>query len=205
MRSLSFFGAPLLAAIIILATTPVARADVVVLRSSDAGYVTDLETRGLSNGSLPDEALVGTLGTQGRCLLDVDSAEQWDQLVLDAAVDGVRIEAGSCYRDLAAQRSTYVQNCGSLRAPQSDCNVATATPGRSNHGWGRAIDVTSEGRQIGCRSEAFRWLTSHAAKYGWVHPWWADCGGDTPEPWHWEWGGIEIIPSPVFPIDMRPI
>ncbi len=194
----------LLVVALALAGTGVARADLEVLRSDDAAYVDDLVTFGYDNGRLPDVLLVDVEGSQGECLLEAEASRWWLQLVDAAAADGVQIEAAYCYRSLASQRQTYVRNCGSLHAPQSACNKATATPGRSNHGWGRAIDVTSNGVQLSCRSEAFGWLAEHGADYGWVLPFWAVCGGDSPEPWHWEWGGIEIIEPPVFPIGMQP-
>ena len=199
------FLLPVVALALALAGAGVARADVQVLRSADIAYLDDLAGAGYESGRLPDEVLVEVDGSQSRCFLEEEAAVWWRQLIDAADADGVSIEAGWCYRDLGSQRSTYVRNCGSLGAPQSSCRVATATPGKSNHGWGRAVDVTSGGRQLGCRSEAFSWLADHGAEYGWVLPFWAACGGDTPEPWHWEWGGIEIIASPVFPIGMRPI
>ncbi|NOY56225.1 MAG: hypothetical protein GXP34_09595 [Actinobacteria bacterium] len=203
MRHLRRLVAPTLVLLFVLGVSAGAAADVQILRSDDAAYVTDLEGQGLANGRLPDEALVEVDGSQSLCLLEADAASRWLQLVADAAADGVQIEAAWCYRSLASQRQTYIRNCGSLHAPPSACNKATATPGRSNHGWGRAIDVTSNGRQVNCRSEAFRWLTEHGAEHGWVLPFWAVCGGDTPEPWHWEWGGIDE--PPVFPVGMRPV
>ena len=59
-----------------------------------------------------------------------------------------------------------------------------AVPGRSNHGWGLAIDL--------CRTdttgEAWDWLGQNGAVYGWENPAWARSGGSGPfEPWHWEY------------------
>jgi len=205
MHYLARIGAPFLTLLLVVAIAATALADVQTLRSDDTAYITDLEARGFGNGDLHLEALTEVEGSQSRCFLEAEAATWWPQLVDAAAADGVQIEAGWCYRDITSQRSTYIRNCGSLSAPQGACSMATATPGKSNHGWGRAVDVTSGGRQIGCRSEAFGWLSEHGDEYGWVSPFWATCGGDTPEPWHWEWGGIEILRPPVFPMDMRPI
>lgn len=69
------------------------------------------------------------------------------------------------------------------------CRVPTARPGNSNHGWGRAIDITADGALLTCESEAFEWLSENAAEFGWVHPGWAACDADKEEAWHWEWGG----------------
>ena len=71
------------------------------------------------------------------------------------------------------------------------CRVPTAKPGNSNHGWGRAVDLTVDGSLLTCDSEAFVWLQENASRYGWVHPAWAGCGADKEEAWHWEWGGTD--------------
>ena len=69
------------------------------------------------------------------------------------------------------------------------CRVPTARPGNSNHGWGRAVDLTVDGALLTCESDAFLWLAENADRFGWVHPEWAACGADKEEAWHWEWGG----------------
>lgn len=76
------------------------------------------------------------------------------------------------------------------------CRVPTAKPGNSNHGWGRAIDITADAALLGCESEAFIWLLDNAGRYGWVHPQWAACGADKEEAWHWEWGGTAAYTGP---------
>ena len=58
-----------------------------------------------------------------------------------------------------------------------------APPGKSNHGWGLAVDF--------CRStvsgESQQWLIDNGVAFGWVNPNWAKRGGTGPfEPWHWE-------------------
>ncbi len=77
------------------------------------------------------------------------------------------------------------------------CRVPTATPGNSNHGWGRAVDITASGKLLSCESVAFHWLTENADSYGWVHPPWAACGAAKEEAWHWEWGATREPEPPV--------
>lgn len=156
-------------------------------------YVQDLEDSGIRNGDLPPELLTAVATSQKECLLEATAAESWELLIIQAEHDGVTIEAGWCYRSLEAQRHTYVRNCGSLDAPKAACDPKTSTPGNSNHGWGRAVDVTSHGRLLTCRSAPFQWLEANAAEYGWVHPAWAGCGDPGEEPWHWEWGGTDAV------------
>ncbi|HET8769019.1 MAG TPA: D-alanyl-D-alanine carboxypeptidase family protein [Pedococcus sp.] len=62
-----------------------------------------------------------------------------------------------------------------------------ATPGRSEHGLGLAVDLCGGVDRFG--TDAHRWMVVNAPHYGWVHPAWADAGGSLPEPWHWEYAG----------------
>lgn len=62
-----------------------------------------------------------------------------------------------------------------------------ATPGRSEHGLGKAVDLCGGVDRFG--SAAHRWMQANAPRYGWVHPGWAQAGGSLPEPWHWEFVG----------------
>jgi hypothetical protein len=59
----------------------------------------------------------------------------------------------------------------------------TATPGRSNHGWGLAVDICADSYA----GERWDWLEAYGPEYGWDNPKWAQPGGSGPyEPWHWE-------------------
>lgn len=62
-----------------------------------------------------------------------------------------------------------------------------ATPGTSEHGLGKAVDLCGGVDQFG--SAAHRWMQQNAPRYGWEHPSWAHAGGSLPEPWHWEFVG----------------
>uniref|UniRef100_UPI001357D0ED M15 family metallopeptidase n=1 Tax=Puerhibacterium puerhi TaxID=2692623 RepID=UPI001357D0ED len=67
-----------------------------------------------------------------------------------------------------------------------------ARPGTSMHGWGLAIDLSS---QITGNSEYYQWLLANGAAYGWENPPWAQSGGSgSYEPWHFEFRpGVEEI------------
>ncbi|MEW9533119.1 D-alanyl-D-alanine carboxypeptidase family protein [Microbispora sp. NPDC049125] len=76
------------------------------------------------------------------------------------------------YRSLGEQQAVYYQRPG-----------LAATPGKSNHGLGLAVDLCG-GVQI-FRSVQFTWLETNGKRYGWIHPDWAY---HSPfEPWHWEY------------------
>lgn len=62
--------------------------------------------------------------------------------------------------------------------------ASASTPGRSNHGWGQAIDFGS-GVNTSLTSAEHRWMRDNAPRYGWTHPEWARKSPYL-EPWHWE-------------------
>jgi D-alanyl-D-alanine carboxypeptidase len=62
-----------------------------------------------------------------------------------------------------------------------------ATPGRSEHGLGHALDLCGGVDRFG--TTAHRWMKQNAPRFGWVHPSWAEPNGSLPEPWHWEFTG----------------
>jgi len=69
-----------------------------------------------------------------------------------------------------------------------------ATPGRSNHGWGLAIDFGDQDSSTSSvalkfTDEEYGWLIERAHDYGWVNPDWAHDGVGSEEAWHWEYIG----------------
>ena len=77
------------------------------------------------------------------------------------------------YRTLSEQRIVKRQKGG-----------MAAVPGRSNHGWGLAIDLCP----TDTRGEAWSWIRENGSVYGWENPAWAQRSGSGPyEPWHWEY------------------
>jgi len=66
-----------------------------------------------------------------------------------------------------------------------------ATPGTSNHGWGRAVDLQTSG-QINATNR-------YGAPYGWQKRW-SDAGW---EPWHMR--GVKAMASPAAPDPFKPL
>lgn len=62
-----------------------------------------------------------------------------------------------------------------------------ATPGTSQHGLGKAVDLC--GGVNDYSHPAHLWMKRNAPLFGWFHPSWAAQGGTLPEPWHWEFAG----------------
>ncbi|GIG21673.1 hypothetical protein Cch01nite_23970 [Cellulomonas chitinilytica] len=100
---------------------------------------------------------------------------------------GVNLAITDSYRSYDAQ----------VRTKAAKGNLA-ATPGCSNHGWARALDLSGGIQDFG--TAQFNWMRANAPAYGWLHPAWAEPGGSKPEPWHWEyWGGGSGVTSVAEP------
>ena len=138
----------------------------------DAGPSGPLDWGGFQNGRIPAERL--TEIESGVHRLETASASAWNRMKADAADDGVTLDLTDSYRSFDAQVSVRRRKGG---------QVATADPGTSVHGWGKAIDVASE--------PARQWIQKNGSKYGWIWPQWARQKGTKKyEPWHFEFRGM---------------
>jgi zinc D-Ala-D-Ala carboxypeptidase len=156
----------------ILVTRVSRRSERAVLPGCDG--VVPAAAAGASNGELPSTML---------CTL-------WDgdhQLRVDAAIALARLNVAyrqdtgrdlclaDAYRTLAKQYAVKATRGG-----------LAATPGRSEHGWGLAIDLC--GGQAVAGSATYTWLRANGPRYGWDNPDWARTDGRGPyEPWHFEY------------------
>lgn len=157
--------------------------------------VSEVASRSFDRDPLPGcDGVVTISGTNGQ-LPDSDLCPLWDgvhKLRPDAAVAlselnrnfnaayGRDLCITDSYRTLASQRRLAATRPG-----------LAATPEKSNHGWGLAIDLCGSDT----RSDVLGWLFENGPTYGWVNPRWAQRGGGGPyEPWHWEYlpGTIEM-------------
>jgi hypothetical protein len=124
---------------------------------------------GHANGRIPGDSLVGIGGGHK---LEASAAQDWNALVSAAKADGVDIGITDSYRSYDGQVKVRKEK-GHL--------VATATPGTSNHGWGRALDINVNDPKV------LRWLQGNAGRFGFVNPEWARRPGKSFEPWHYEY------------------
>ena len=70
------------------------------------------------------------------------------------------------------------------RAVKAQKGGLAAAPGKSNHGWGLAVDLCQD-QTSGVK---WAWLNENGPAYGWANPAWALPGGSGPhERWHWEY------------------
>jgi hypothetical protein len=125
------------------------------------GVPADLAAYG--NGRIPASALRTISGTHHR--LWAPAAQAFEVLRGAAQRDGVHIGITDSYRsyaeqvDLARRKGLYSQ--GGL----------AAKPGTSDHGWGRAVDLSLD-------AKAQAWMRANAGRFGYVE-------NVSREPWHW--------------------
>ena len=128
---------------------------------------------GYQNGRIPKDALAEV--GQGSHRLESEAAKAWMAMREAAKADGIDLSLTDSYR-------TY-QSQVRLREEKGDV-VATATPGTSVHGWGRAVDANVRDNRT------LQWLNENGPKYGWLWPDWAQQDGKNFEPWHREFVGV---------------
>jgi hypothetical protein len=129
---------------------------------------------GATNGNLASSQLY-TLNSN--CQIYKPAAGSLAALIAAARYNGIALDTSECYRNYAGQ--VYQRNywCG-----QGICANA-ATPGYSNHGWGKAVDFKVTNMPLNWTSFAYTWLTLNAGRFGFIHP------DVVNEVWHWEWVG----------------
>lgn len=124
------------------------------------------ELVGFGNGQVPTHALL-PLEAQPYHRLAEPAARAWDSVVRAAAAEGITLRITDSYRDFAEQVDLVER-----KGLYSQGGLA-ATPGRSNHGWGLAVDadVTDP--------HTLQWLRVNGPRFGFVET-------SDREPWHWE-------------------
>jgi D-alanyl-D-alanine carboxypeptidase len=125
---------------------------------------------GYQNGRIPKSAMKAVKVGGSTHHFEPSAAAGLQRMVADAAKDGVTIRLTDSYRSYDAQVDVR---------KRKGHKVATAEPGTSVHGWGRAIDVAGDA--------ARRWIQQNGSRYGWHWPSWAQRKGTKSyEPWHFE-------------------
>ena len=120
------------------------------------------------NGKLPPSSLA-PVGIGSHKAQPV-AADAFKAMRAAASKDKVDLGITDSYRTYAAQVDVK------RRKP----NLA-ATPGKSNHGWGLAFDMSFGSNQ---NSPGYKWMTQNASKFGFKGPLQKPF-----EPWHWEYKG----------------
>jgi D-alanyl-D-alanine carboxypeptidase len=117
------------------------------------------------------------------------AARAWRAMRAAAEAEGITLLIVSGYRSVDYQARLIRKK---LNAGQTVSEILSvnAAPGYSEHHTGRAIDIASPGSRPLTEefedSGAFRWLTNHAAEYGFSMSYPRDnAAGFVYEPWHW--------------------
>jgi len=113
--------------------------------------------------------------------LQTDAANAFIKMYEDMP-DDVKgsVKLSDSYRPLNVQCNIFdfdhYEKTGKKRK-KGTSNTAAAYPGSSNHGWGRAIDISPSNVQ--------KWIKENGEKYGWT---WGE-GRSVGEPWHFTFCG----------------
>ena len=130
---------------------------------------------GYPNGLIPPSAMcpLEVAGHRLRC----DAAAAWRAMAAAFVADtGAELCITDSYRTYASQVRLYGQK-----------PALAAVPGTSNHGWGLAVDLCGGIERFD--TPQYAWMRTHAGRFGFLHPTWADPGNGREEPWHWEYAG----------------
>lgn len=133
--------------------------------------------------------------------LDRKVAEHYEEMYNAALKDGVTLTPCSGYRSYERQEINYnnkVSFYESQGYSPKDAKVKAATiimpPGSSEHNLGYAMDIVCVDEWFEDTAE-FKWLTEHAADYGFIMRYPKDKQDITKviyEPWHWRYVGVEL-------------
>ncbi len=115
--------------------------------------------------------------------------QAWQQLKQAALTDDINLSLASAFRSMSYQ-ATLISNKLEKGQQLNDVLCTNTAPGHSEHHTGCAIDITTEGfkplEKEFDQSPAFKWLTGHAAQFGFSMSYPKDnSAGIIYEPWHW--------------------
>jgi D-alanyl-D-alanine carboxypeptidase len=136
------------------------------------------------------EVIIAEIEAQGRKhLLVPDAARAWQAMKLAAGEDGIVLEMVSGFRTIEDQ-TAIIREKLERNMPMKTILTLSAPPGYSEHHTGRAVDINTPGceerEEPFEHTEAFRWLTQHAHRFGFSlsYPR-GNALGFSYEPWHW--------------------
>ena len=177
-----------------------------------AKVVMPADLLGVRNGELPP-SMLDTVDPVDGGKLHRTAARAFRALMVAAKADGIDLTwtPGGTYRPLTSQESLFRERYTTTKPliPARSVFFAgqqwwlkrgvaqAATPGRSNHGWGIAVDAAEGVSPTECRAlgkQAIAWLLANAASCGWS--WELQS-----EPWHLRYVAGDRIPQRVLDIE----
>lgn len=173
---------------------------------------------GFRNGRLPEGSMI-RITQYAACTAAKTFKEPGDALIrmiTAARAAGHRLQYCEGYRPLATQigcikEKGWTAGPAHINKPRAlfsrrkqEYIGMCAQPGKSNHGWGLAFDLsTSDGGQIASGTPVHTWLVANARSYGFIP--------DGVEPWHWEYsepitftGSAPVTPTPTPAVGTTP-
>lgn len=139
--------------------------------------------------------------------MDARAAPYLEQMIADSRKTGANLVIVSGYRSHQYQQENFQRSVSRLTAQGQTASQAAAVtaesiapPGTSEHETGLAVDVCNYGWFVGNtdlnagfdQTPAFKWLSDHAADYGFILRYPRDkvpVTGYTYEPWHYRFVG----------------
>jgi D-alanyl-D-alanine carboxypeptidase len=158
-----------------------------------------------SKSPLDKSFRVDLVETVGGYLVDVRIYEALENMIADAAQDGVTLTICSAYRSVKDQLKLLEKKTYTLLVQGIDTDLAfakaqqyLADPGESEHHTGLAVDIIAPGVTILDenfeKTGAFEWLSENAHRYGFIirYPKGKEAiTGFNYEPWHYRYVGTE--------------
>lgn len=133
--------------------------------------------------------------------LDYRVAPHYNEMYLAALEDGIELVPVSGYRSVERQKNNFERKINTYMDQgyaRTEATQMAATiilpPGTSEHNAGLAMDICSLEQNFE-ETEEFRWLSIHAADYGFILRYPEDKQDITKiiyEPWHWRYVGVEV-------------
>lgn len=132
--------------------------------------------------------------------LEKTAAEHYEAMYEAAQKEGLTLTPCSGYRSFALQQQNYENKAAyyeSIGYSKKEALIKAAAvimpAGSSEHNLGLAMDIVCAEDRF-ADTEEFKWLTLHAADYGFILRYPADKTAITKvvyEPWHWRYVGVE--------------
>lgn len=137
--------------------------------------------------------------------LQTEAAQSFAAMQAAAKLDGVSLILQSGYRSVEYQQGLFDQQVEKIIKTGENEEEAiikaqevVAKPGHSEHSTGYAADILTDSYRVMdsgfAETDAYTWLTEHAAEYGFIERYPRDkkpITGITFEPWHWRYVGAE--------------